>query len=445
MTSPERELAAFAAELDYEALPADVRNHVGLVVADTVGAVVGGSTEPEIEALAGTQATSNPGDASVLGTATTAAGGHAAMLNATAGTALELDEGHKYAAGHPAIHGFPAIFAEAELDDGRMEDLLAAFVAAYEVNTRVARASQPLDSAYHMHGVWGVVGAAAGVARYRGLSTDEVAEVIRVAPNYALHTSFDAATKGATVRNTYAGASNLAAPLVVDMVESGFTGLENGLERHLGRTSEGAFDLAEHLADLGEVWEVTRGYFKRHAACRYTHPVLDALDRLEADHEFDADDVAAATVETFSIAAELTPTRPENPLEAKFSIPFAVATRLRNGHSRKEAFVEDALTEETFELAERVTVEVAEDVDARVPDQRGARITLTLESDESLVEEVPQAQGGADDPFEEPDLREKFESLVAPVLGDDGAERLWTAARHPVETTPRELCELATR
>jgi 2-methylcitrate dehydratase PrpD len=364
------------------------------------------------------------------------------MVNATGGTSLELDEGHKYAAGHPAIHVLPAVLAEAEVEGGASDEMLAALVAGYEVGTRVGRACTPLDSTYHMHGLWGTVGTAAGVASYRGLDVETTTEALRMAANHALHTRFETALEGATVRNTYAGASNLAGIAVVNQAEAGFTGLDDGIERHLARVSQ-EFQAEILTEQLGDLWEVERGYFKQHAACRYTHPTLDALSVLTADRDIEPDDVESVTVETYETAAKLTPKRPKNPLEAKFSIPFAVATVLTHGHSHKEAFTEEAFDQSVFDLAERVSVVEADDLSARVPDKRGARVTVTLASGESLTQEIEQAAGGADDPFETADLREKFGWLVEPTLGDDQTQTLWDHAVAPAETTPNTLCYLA--
>jgi 2-methylcitrate dehydratase PrpD len=442
MTDPTRTLAEFTADLVYDDLPDTTRDHLGLVVADTVGAIVGGNTLPEVAALADLESDSNPGEATILGTDRTAAPGHAALVNATGGTSLELDEGHKYAAGHPAIHVFPAVLAEAEVEGGASEDMLAALVAGYEVGTRVGRACTPLDQTYHMHGLWGTVGTAAGVARYRNLDAETTTQALRMAASHALHTRFETALEGATVRNTYAGASNLAGIAVVNQAEAGFTGLDDGIERHLARVSKN-FDAAALTDRLDDLWEVERGYFKQHAACRYTHPTLDAVGVLTEGRDVDPDDVESVTVETYETAAQLTSTRPHNPLEAKFSIPFAVATMLTHGHSHKEAFTEEAFDEVVFDLAERVSVTDAPDLSERVPDKRSARVTVTLASGESLTQEIEQAAGGAEDPFEPADLREKFGWLVEPTLDAKQADTLWDHALTPAETTPNTLCYLA--
>jgi hypothetical protein len=45
--------SAFAAGLDVRHVPAPVREQLGWILADTLGAIVGGSAEPELRVLAG--------------------------------------------------------------------------------------------------------------------------------------------------------------------------------------------------------------------------------------------------------------------------------------------------------------------------------------------------------------------------------------------------------
>jgi 2-methylcitrate dehydratase PrpD len=440
MTDPETRLAAFVATLADEDVPEAVRDRAGLVVADTIGAILGGSSDTAVDALAA-RWTGDSGPSTVLGTV----GGkttpmRAAFLNGTAGTALELDEGHRFAGGHPAIHVLPALLAEAEADFGTGNEFVTALLAGYEVAARVGRACRPLADGYHPHGVWGAVGAAAAVARYRNEDAATVQTAMRIAANYAQHTRFDAATDGATVRNGFAGMSNLAGIVAADQAAADFTGLADGVARHLAPATDQGLTTAAFVDDLGSRWEVTDGYFKRHAACRFTHPVIDALLDLLADG-LAASDVSTVTVETYPAAAELDESRPRNPLQAKFSIPFAVATVLVRGHAGKDAFAVDAIDDQTLALATRVDVTVEPDLAARAPETRGARVTLELTDGTRLEREVPAARGGAQDPFSSNELRAKFDDLATPVVGSERANKLWEAAREP--TAPRVLCALS--
>lgn len=437
----ERDLATFASELSFDDIPSSVRDRTGLTVADTVGAIVGGSRDDAIRSLARRWTESMSGAATVLGTdGTETTPPLAAFCNGAAGTVLELDEGHRFAAGHPSIHVLPALLADAEVGYGSSEAFVRSFVAGYEVAVRTARALGTLDSGYHPHGVWGAVGGAAAVARSRDLDPETTRTAMAIAANYAQHTRFEAATEGATVRNAYAGMSNLASLVAVDQAEAGFTGLDEGLTRHLGLAAADGVDTAALSAELGERWELAHGYFKIHAACRYTHPVLDALAELRGD--IDPADVESVLVETYPAAAQLTETRPRNQLQAKFSIPFAVATSLLTGETSPESFESDAITPEAKALADRVTVAVDEEIAARAPDQRGARVTVEM-GNGTVSTEIAAPKGGDHDPISEARLEEKFHTLVGPVIGSDRAATLWESAR--ALEPPRVLCTLAQR
>ncbi|SIS17588.1 MmgE/PrpD family protein [Natronorubrum thiooxidans] len=435
-------LARFVADLSYEALPSDVRDRVGLVVADTVGAIIGGSTTEPVRTLRTQYTAHETGEASVLGTPSSVSVAHAATLNGIAGTVLELDEGHKRAAGHPAIHVLPAVLAVAEADNGTTRDMLTAFVAGYETAARVARACQPLADGYHPHGVWGVVGAAAGVANYRGLTAESVAEALRMAANHAQHTRFEAALEGATVRDTYAGMVAPAAIRAVDQAQAGFSGVDDGIRLHLESVASGAVEPIP-TATLGDEWEILEGYFKVHAACRYTHPSLDAIDDLSGETELDPETITSVSVETYPAAAGLAEPTPETRLAAKFSIPFAIASRLVHGHAGKAAFEPDAFRADVYELSSRVTVESTPAFAAATPDSRGARVTLN-HGGETLSATVEHARGGATRPFDEPRLREKFDSLVSPVLGAAAVDTAWETARSRTATDVSALCEQLT-
>lgn len=442
MATPERRLAEFVVDLTVEDLPPSVTERAGLTIADTVGTIIGGMSDPAVSGLIQQWQWSATGEATVLGADTQRVTKYeAAFLNATAGTVLELDEGHRFAAGHPAIHVLPALLADGENGYGSKEAFLAAFVAGYEVAVRVARAVTPLADGYHPHGVWGVVGGAAAVARLRNYTAEQTLDAMTIAANYAQHTRFAAATEGATVRNSFAGMSNLSSLVSADQAAAGFTGLDDGIQRHLERVAADDFDREALTAGLGEQWEIERGYFKTHAACRYTHATLDAVLTIIRDHELSAENVDSITVETYPAAARLTNTRPENSLQAKFSLPFAVSTTIVNGHSGKEAFTADAITEPVRSLAERVSVRVGDDIAARVPDARGSRVTITLADGTDVTEEVRAARGGEHSPFERPELEAKFGRLVAPQLDEERASDLWDAANEPAP--PRVLSTLA--
>ncbi len=67
----------------------------------------------------------------------------AATINAMAATALDVDDGHRMAAGHPGAAIIAAASAVANQTGASFGDYLVAIVVAYEAAVRVALAPQP--------------------------------------------------------------------------------------------------------------------------------------------------------------------------------------------------------------------------------------------------------------------------------------------------------------
>ncbi len=437
------QFAEFVTSLDIDEVPASTVDRAGLIVADTFGAMIGGVDTPEVTDLASQLSQTYPGNGTILGRQDRTIHPYAAMVNGTGGTVLELDEGHKVAAGHPAIHVLPSLLAASEQRGGVSgSTFVAAIVAGYEVAARLGAASQPLAAGYHPHGIWGVVGAVAGIARLLELDVQPTTEAIAMASNHSQHTRFEAATAGRTIRNTYAGMVAPDAMAVVAQAQAGFTGLDDGLALHLEGTTADGLDRID-VDSLGRRWETDHGYFKRHAACRYTHPSIDAIDQLSTEGVAFDTGIERIQVETYPAAAALDNPAPESPLAARFSLPFAIATRLHHGHAGKIAFEQEAITREVLDLAAAVDVEATDEFAEAVPEQRGSRVSVTLSDGTIHTATVPHAKGGSERPLTRDELEEKFAELVVPVLGSNQAEELWEATTSLPATDTGTLLDLA--
>lgn len=417
------EWCGFAARTRFADLPAEVAQRTRLALLDCIGAIAAGAQEAEVQALAARMiAREGGGGSPVIGLPQAARPGTAAFLNGTAGTMLELDEGNQYARGHPAIHVVPALLA-APRGDGA--GLLAALALGYEFGSRVGIASK-LNVAMHPHGTWGTLGAAIGIAKLHGATAEEFRGVVNMAASLGLATSRKTMLEGGTVRNTYAGVSNMLGLTVWDLVRAGFEGERDGVGTVFGHVSASDFRPAEMVAELGTRWEVARNYFKRHAACRYTHGALDALGLILArTGPLQPDQVRAIEVDTYVWAAQLDSPLAPNMLAAKFSIPFALATTIAHGAATVPAFRGPAREDPAVQaLARRVTVNEDPALTAQLPGLRPARLRLTL-ADGSVHEAgVTTNRGDTEDPYAEAEVRAKFRELTDPVYGAARAQAI---------------------
>ena len=106
------QLSRFATETRLEDLDGSTVAAAKDVVLDTIGAIIAGSRWPENAAFARLAPDMGGGGRStVFGHHDQATAPFAAMVNATAGVCLEMDEGTRLRGGHPSIHVTPAAFA----------------------------------------------------------------------------------------------------------------------------------------------------------------------------------------------------------------------------------------------------------------------------------------------------------------------------------------------
>jgi 2-methylcitrate dehydratase PrpD len=408
----------FAADTSFADLPDEVVVRTKLVILDCLAAMIAGEAEREVASARKrlTRAAKAKRGGSPL---------IEAFLGGTAGTMLEIDEGNQYARGHPGIHVVPAVLAAAKLRPVSGQQAILAVALGYEIGARIGIASK-LRVTMHPHGTWGTVGAALAIAKLNGASPRQFAEVINIASSLGLTTSRRNMLEGGTVRNTYAGFSNMLGMMAWEFAKSGFTGEADGVGSVFGGIAAEDWRPAEMTADLGARWEIARNYFKLHAACRYNHGALDALSRIVADvGGLRAADIASIRVETYVWAAQLDHPAPANMLAAKFSMPFSLATYIVNGSATLEAFRDSALKDTEIQaLARRIRIDEDPALTAMLPGLRPARVIVTLKDGRVLSAEAMTNKGDTEDPYTAAEVRQKFIDIVGPVLGAARAQAM---------------------
>ncbi|WP_431270126.1 MmgE/PrpD family protein [Dankookia sp. P2] len=408
------------------AIPPNVRDHAGLIFADTIGAIVVGHRDAEVATMTARHAS---GGVSLMGTAVAAPLPMAAFLTGLAGTAAELDEGNYPAGGHPAIHAIAPALAEAAGRDCTGEALLTACIAGYEAGSRVGHAMR-LRPAAHPHGTWGVIGAAAAVASLRGLDAEHAGRALDIAASLGLATSATASLRGGSVRNVYAGAAAQNGLLAVDLAGAGITGEPGGIPVVFGRVIGEAWDQAAYDGSTGR-WFILESFLKLHSCCRETQGALEAIELLLAEAPVRPDAIAAIEVETFASASLLAERAAVAPIAGRFSIPFTVATRIVSGSAWIEAFSPAAIADPaTRGLAAKVTVREDPALTARQPAERVCRVALRLTDGTTRRREVIGTPGDPNRPHPEAALRDKSRRCVEPGFGTRWSA-LWEMARHP--------------
>lgn len=423
--------AEYATRDSLDDVPEAVRERVPLVLLDTIGVCIRGSETEYVGRVAdGMSALGRgareSGGATVFATDDRRDVSQAALLNAAAGTTLELDEGNQQSA-HPGIHTVAPALAAAEHLDATGAELLDAVLVGYEVGARLGDVIRPMKPGLHPHGGWAAVSGAVAVGRLRGFDAKTMAHAIRNAVNPFVVGHWQAAFDGATVRDFYTGLSCQHGIIAATLAEQGVTGVVGAIEECL-LPYTAAEEVSEDLLAPFETFDayyLTSSYMKVHAACRYTHAPIEALAEIQAEHEVDPDDVARIEVRTFDLGTTLDRTDPDNVLSAKFSTPFALATRLHTGRSDADAFTPALVANDSIQsLADRVELVADDAFEARASDgEWGAAVTVEL-ADGTTYEVTKEDARGGDTPFTRDEIYQKFDSLVGSRLSPEATADL---------------------
>jgi 2-methylcitrate dehydratase PrpD len=418
-------LAAFVAETDVKRLPEAAVRAARLVLLDTLGALVAGSELPENRRLAeSTLARRSRASATVVGHEGKADPLLATFVNATAGVALEVDEGSRLGGGHPAIHVIPAALAVAEECGADGRRLLESIVAGYEVCSRLGSATTPRPNV-HSHGTWGTIGSAVAVAKLAGFDAAAVRATINLAASMSPANTWTTALEGVTIRNAYPGRSGLEGILAVDLQRAGFTGLADGPGDVYGTILADHFEPARALDGWGGALRIQQNYFKRYACCRYNHPALDALLDIAAREALAADQVERVVVTTIPFGPRMAEPAPASMLAAKFSIPYAVAAALVLGRADVAAFAEPALADPRIRsLAARVEVRVDPAMSPRRSDYPTARVEVVRRDGRTHTASTTVVRGDFEDPVPGGEVVEKFLALAGGPLGAARAQAI---------------------
>ncbi len=419
-------LAAWAATTPLDALPSAVRERACLVIADSLGVTAHGMQTPEMRAFVARHlAAGRPGRASVIGAGRRTDPASAALLNGTAGTWIDMNEGNLHAVGHPGIQVLPLAWALCEQESRSGRDLLIACIVGYEVSARIKRASAT-RLAVHPHGTFGTIGAAVGLARLSGYDTSAMRTIINVSATLGIAASRRALTTGATVRNVYTGLSGSMGWLAHTLVQSGFTGEPDAVTSVYGAIYADRFDPEMAVRGLGEEFLLPRGFIKVHACGRYIHGALDCVETLMARRPLTPESIKAIRVRTYKMAASLGHADVHSEFGARFSLPFAVASLLCHGRSSLDNYDAAAVADPRIQgLARRVEVTEDPEFTRAFPARQPTEVTVVLADGPELSERADFHGGEAENPHPPGAVRRKFVDLAAPVWGGGRAEALY--------------------
>ena len=446
-SSPSATLAAFAAELRFEQIPAPVLRRAEDLLLDWLGSSLAGRNSRAVQSIAKFAATmgpidlQGPGSAEILISRRRSTPLFAAMVNAAASHVAEQDDVHNGSVFHPAAVVFPPALAVAQAIGASGRELLTAAVAGYEVGIRIGEfLGRSHYRVFHTTGTAGTVAAAAAVGHLLKLDSQTMLHAFGSAGTQAagLWEFLRDAADSKQLHTANAAANGLTAAY---LAADGFTGARRILEGPQGMAAGMSSDAdPSRLTDrLGQRWALAETSFKFHASCRHTHPAADALQQVMNEHGLKAEDLAEVTAHVHQAAIDvLGPvTDPRTVHQSKFSMGSVLGLIALFGRAGLTEFDTHYQDPRLIALRGKVSMQLDAEVDAAYPQRWIGKVTVHTVDGRMLQGRVDEPKGDPGNSLSRPEIEDKARRLAAYAGGASEAEmtaviaRIWSLADWP--------------
>jgi aconitate decarboxylase len=412
--------ADFAANWQSLAIPAESLAVARLGFTDCVGVMLAGRHEDAVKRLASHVLAQGATPKSRMAGATLRVSmAQAGLVNATAAHALDYDD---FAfSNHPSAVLVPTVLAAADACSsvggavsGRQ--MVAAYLVGYEVWADLMLREKDLfyDKGWHPTAVLGPIGAAAAASVVLGLNASQAKDALALAASDSggVFENFGTMAKPWHGGRAAAAGLNAAGLAAAGLVASG-TALEGkfGLMRAL--SPRGEVDL-ETPPQVGHVWRsaTMRLNIKKYPTVGASQRCIDAVLALNQLEKIDPARITKIIAHISERHAAVMPYHlPQDAMQAKFSLEFAIASALVYGAVGFKQ-LDDAVVRLPA-IQRLMSLVVTETTAEFEPDWRDAApfdiVHFTL--DDGRVVSTPQvrrASGHADTPLSNQALWEKF-------------------------------------
>jgi 2-methylcitrate dehydratase PrpD len=364
-------IAQFVVNTDYNGIPQRVIEVAKKSILDTLGVTLAASTLGEgckefvklAERWGGREST-------ILGFGVKTSPPMAAFANGSMAHALDYEEIHDKALVHPSAQTFPALLAISESIGGVSgKDFMAAFVLGNELTVRLGLAltRNPLELGWYPPPILGAMGATVAGSKLLGLSEREVLSALSLTlcqTSCSAEIIYSPKSVIRAVRDAFPAMAAVISPMLAKEGIAGFErpiSGEGGFFRMYARDN---YQSSMLMKDLGKIYEYVDVSLKPWPSCRGTHPFIQAAIAIAEENDIRAEEVGNVHLLVGPLNRMLcepieSKRAPRTSIEAKFSLPFTVATALIERRVGLDSFLEHNLAnKEVLDLAKKVTYEV---------------------------------------------------------------------------------------
>jgi aconitate decarboxylase len=419
--------AQYIVSQEFADLPPVVVEMVKRLILDAFAATIGGVPAPWCRALAEqVREWGGREESTLLFDRARVPAPHAAWVHSAMLHSLEYDAIHEGAIVHPLTAVFPAALAAAEARGAVSgQEFIAALALSVELTCRIGLAAQTAMTFYR-GATCGGFGATLAAAKLWRLDAETTQHALGIAYSQ-LSGTLQSHREGASVNTMQSGFGAKAGIIAAALARRGITGPREcftGPYGYYPLYEGGSYDESVLVGELGTHYEVLNISQKPYPCGRLTHGAVELALTLSQERSIPIDDITKVTVAASPFVQRLVG-RPfnrdaPNPLDARLSLPFMVATALLRGGIDIAATEGASLKDPAVQaLAQRVSVVVDPDlapVNAPAP-QRLEIYTRTGERIERRIDLLKGAPGRA-------------------LSWDETVEKYWRCWRHADPPVP---------
>ncbi|HEY5757231.1 MAG TPA: MmgE/PrpD family protein [Steroidobacter sp.] len=440
-------LAAFVVGTRYDSLPQHTREMAKRCLLDGLGVSLAATglapvCRPFVEYAV--EQGGRP-ESTVFATGARVPAAMAAFANGALAHALDFEDAHDRALLHPNAPTIPAALAVCEAFapiDGK--ELIAALVLGCDVACRIGLALRvPLDEyGWYPPPIIAAFGTTAAVGRLLKLNESQLIDAFSLTlcqATCSAELKFSPHSDIRAIRDAFPAQIGVTSALLARKGVRGFDRPFEGRAGFFALYARGAYEPEVVTRALGERFEIDDIAFKPWPSCRGTHVYIEAAAQLVREHRIDPRDVTNVRLVGSRLNLMLAEPgaqkrRPATAIDAKFSLPFTVATAMRRGTVTLDDFTEDSLSDAaTLELASVVQFEADPSRAASGPDVLRGSVELELSGGKRVRLEIDEPSGSPGRPAADAALIAKFHdccqrarSQPSAVTIDSWVERIMT-------------------
>ena len=428
------DLAEYIVKTGYSNFPSEIIEMTKRGILDTVGVTMAAST---LDPMAGeiidlVKEGGGKEESSVLAFGGKVPCWMAAFANGAMGHMVDYDDMHMLGKTHPSVTTVLPGFAVAErLENIGGKEFISAVALGNDVIIRLGRAitlspqgrdEWTMDKGWFATQLFGFISATVTAGKLLGLNVEQMVNAIGIAyaqlsGNRQMGTGLAAETRA--IQAAWTGKGGVLSAL---LAQRGVTGSRDSFNGKYGLFKvylQAEPDRDSLVGELGRRFDGINTQFKPWPACGGTHSSIYSTIELMHEKNIKPDEISGIKVIGGSPHVKLlsepieSKRRPEEAIDAKYSVPFTVAIAAAKGNVTLRDYTPEGLKDASvLEMAEKVSYEYVPDIAGKRKEEQPV-IEITTRSGKIYSRQDDIVYGSPEKPVSKESLIEKFKDCMS--------------------------------